>query len=195
MERSRIVAIHNLTTGKWEVRKDMKPVRELTISIGFIREGMTEINFNKLSFGIKILNKETNDLLLRRRYPIGRKEYTTNNGEQILENYDFMVDVFDDYTFEFTSSESSIDSLHTEDVTVPMPEQPYPSWMWNGMEWFAPLPLPDAYYEDGRVKDTVMWDEEGKRWILDVDEADPTLALSRDDRVDDGSDTDESPKY
>ena len=135
MERSRIVAIHNLTTGKWEVRKDMKPVRELTISIGFIREGMTEINFNKLSFGIKILNKETNDLLLRRRYPIGRKEYTTNNGEQILENYDFMVDVFDDYTFEFTSSESSIDSLHTEDVTVPMPEQPYPSCMWNGMEW------------------------------------------------------------
>lgn len=195
MERSRIVAIHNLTTGKWEVRKDMKPVRELTISIGFIREGMTEINFNKLSFGIKILNKETNDLLLRRRYPIGRKEYKTNNGEQILETYDFMVDVFEDYVFEFTSSESSFDSLHTEDVTVPMPEQPYPSWMWNGVEWFAPIPLPDAYYEDNRVKDTVTWDEEGKRWILEVDEADPTLALSRDDRVDDGSDTDEVPKY
>ena len=61
MERSRIVAIHNLTTGKWKL-KDMKPVRELTISIGFIREGMTEIAFNKLSFGIKILNKETGDL-------------------------------------------------------------------------------------------------------------------------------------
>jgi len=195
MERSRIVAIHNLTTGKWEVRKDMKPVRELTISIGFIREGMTEIAFNKLSFGIKILNKETGDLLLRRRYPIGKKEYTTNNGEQILETYDFTVDVFEDYVFEFASSESSFDSLHTEDVTVPMPEQPYPSWMWNGVEWFAPIPLPDAYYEDNRVKDTATWDEEGKRWILEVDEADPTLALSRDDRINDGSDTDESPKY
>ena len=195
MERSRIVAIHNLTTGKWEVRKDMKPVRELTISIGFVREGMNEINFNKLSFGIKITNKESGDLLLKRRYPIGKKEYKTNGGNQILENYDFMVDVFDDYVFEFTSSESSIDTLHREDVTVPMPQQPYPSWMWNGMEWFAPIPLPDNYYADDRVQDGVEWDEAGKRWILQVDEVNPLLALDREDRVNDGSDTVEVPKY
>lgn len=42
--------------------------------------------------------------------------------------------------------------------TSPRPEQPYPSWTWEGGEWAAPEPYPD----DG---EEYVWDETSNTWI------------------------------
>ena len=47
--------------------------------------------------------------------------------------------------------------------TVPRPDQPYPSWTWNGTAWEAPLPYPD----DGG---DYVWDESAGEWISSPDE-------------------------
>jgi len=35
------------------------------------------------------------------------------------------------------------------------PPSPYPSWVWNGVEWEAPVPQPEGNYE---------WNEETQTW-------------------------------
>ena len=37
------------------------------------------------------------------------------------------------------------------------PPSPYPSWVWDGSEWVAPVPMPD----DGGA---YLWDEDAQDW-------------------------------
>lgn len=36
------------------------------------------------------------------------------------------------------------------------PPQPYPSWVWDGQTWQAPVPAPDGFY---------YWDERQLMWV------------------------------
>lgn len=46
----------------------------------------------------------------------------------------------------------------TAEFVAPRPESPFPSWVWNGNEWEAPLPYPD----DGAE---YVWDESLGEWV------------------------------
>jgi hypothetical protein len=42
------------------------------------------------------------------------------------------------------------------------PPQPYPSWIWNGLEWAAPISMP--------TEGLWSWDEDSTTWIEVVNE-------------------------
>jgi hypothetical protein len=46
------------------------------------------------------------------------------------------------------------------EFVIPRPEQPYPSWVWNGEGWEAPVEYPD----DG---ESYIWDEESQSWVAE----------------------------
>ena len=48
-------------------------------------------------------------------------------------------------------------------MLVPIPEQPYDSWLFDGKIWRAPVPKPDSIPDD--PDSWWNWDEASQRWI------------------------------
>lgn len=64
-------------------------------------------------------------------------------------------------TFSATEGDETVEAVHT--FTMPRPEQPYPSWVWQDGGWMPPVPYPDG--------DTFYsWNEDTLTWMAVADE-------------------------
>jgi hypothetical protein len=75
----------------------------------------------------------------------------------ITENADKIVELKDPDAF------CAIDGIYHEDIDKVKPPKPFPSWIWDEVEWIwiCPIPIPEnpnnyRYY----------WDEENIQWVL-----------------------------
>jgi hypothetical protein len=72
----------------------------------------------------------------------------------------FSVDVVPDieYTVDVTVNLDGQQYQSTGTFTIPRPDKSFPSWVWSGREWEAPVDYPD----DGN---DYVWDEETQSWV------------------------------
>lgn len=186
-----ITAIKDLSTNKWVVRKELYPVMETKILFGFVRGENTDFLLKNLKFGVKIYrNTGEKESLINLSWPISERlsfEGKQNKSPYLIER-DFKLDIDDSFKLTIYGGEGGLESTHESFFTIQKPEKPYPSWVWDGNEWKAPVG-PHTYNTTPRIpgfpgspKDKFIWDEDSKKWILDCDELDPKLALQRVDR-------------
>lgn len=190
---STISAIKDLSTNKWVVRKEIHPVRGLKLSIGFTRGDNTEFQLGDLKFSVKIYrNSGEKERLALLSWPISEKK--SFNGQDNVAPYlverELDLDVDETFKFIIEGGQGDLLSSHESFFTINRPTKPYPSWIWDGNNWIAPVGpntnnqyLPSEQPVGSSDKDVYYWDESQAKWVLDVDEIDPRLALEREDRV------------
>lgn len=190
---STITAIKDLSTNKWVVRKEIHPVRGLKISFGFTRGDNTEFKLGDLNFGVKIhRNSGQKEQLVNLNWPISeRKSFNgQDNVSPYLVEHELDLDLDDSFKLFISGGQGDLQSVHESYFTINKPTQPYPSWIWDGNEWKAPIGpntnnryLPSEQPVGSSDKDVYTWDESSGKWVLQCDELDPRLALDRLDRA------------
>ena len=147
-----IFAQLNLFNGQWTTivqPESSSPVLE----IGFVSDTAL-VEFDNLTFGYACtVNTKT---VAKGSYPVEGVIYVSTDqpyivSETIFLNYD------DDAILTVWAKNAGQEYSDTVTFTVPRPDQPYPSWAWNGEWWEPPVPYPD---DGGRYE----WDEEGQQW-------------------------------
>lgn len=174
---NKLTAIYNLSSKKWSISKDLHPTNDFVINIGFEKDGHDIIHFNGLKFGFQ-LYRITNpslgltDLVATRDFPFPKTKIYLHSETKIVEVVDDVeLSIFDDFRIDLYAEESGEKTKIAHEFSTPMPTQPYPSWLWNGLFWEPPIPLP----EDSEVV-SYRWDESMQNWTSD--KANPNLAFS-----------------
>ena len=187
---NKIIATKDLSTNTWTVTKEVSASRDLHVSFAFTRGGETEFDFTKLNFGIKIFRATgEKEQLLNYNWPISEALRHKSNKSPYLEEFDFVWDVDESYKIVITGGEEMLQSTHESMFAVPRPNKPYPSWVWDGTQWLAPVgpysqsSTPPEFAVSGSSKDTFTWEESTGEWKLDVDSPNPRDALNLPDRV------------
>ena len=168
---SKLTATCNLSNREWKVLGDFVPARDIQIKIGFNRDGQTALEFNDLSFGYKLFrttDPAREDLLRSLVLPgkgTGRPKIATST-EEIIFQENLVIDMMDDYEIEFYVEESGVKSKHKYEFEIPMPEQPYPSWRWDGIQWYPPGNFPMPPEDDDPM--SYEWSEAEQGWVKNV---------------------------
>ena len=122
------------------------------------RHGQT-VDIRGLSYGADV--KVDGELVLEKSWPPpGVKYVSTDQNELVTER----LKVFPpDAECEFFVWIKGRNGEYTGQTTftIPRPEQPYPSWVWNTetLRWEAPVPYPDD-------NNDYEWDEENQQWVI-----------------------------
>ncbi len=163
-----ITAICDLATHTWEVRQDLQPTNEASLKLGFRRGSETKLTFKNISFGItakRITNPAVEDVVLDMQYPRKGHAILTSVSEIVLvENC--ILEMCDDFNIEFWVKENGVESKTSIETTIPLPEQPYPSWRWDGIQWYAPGPFPMPPEDEDPT--AYEWQEESQGWVKNV---------------------------
>tara|TARA_B100001287_G_C22631760_1_gene505537 strand:+ start:572 stop:1120 length:549 start_codon:yes stop_codon:yes gene_type:complete len=165
-----ITAICDLATHTWEVNQDLKPTNGAVLKMGFRRGNeISGLTFAEdFRFGLKVertTDPSKEDIVLDMQFPRKGHQIVTSTSEIILIQ-DAIMEIADDFKVSFWVKENGGESDTSTDTTIPLPEQPYPSWRWDGIMWYAPgeFPMPPED-EDPTV---YSWSEEKQSWVKDV---------------------------
>lgn len=123
------------------------------IEIGFTCDHLP-VEFDNLSFGLKVF---ANGLeAFTKSYPPEGVRYVSTDQKYISND---RVDLAADDVVVLDVWMVNAGERHEASTTftVPRPEQPFPSWTWQGGMWVAPV----LYPEDGGM---YAWDEESLSW-------------------------------
>lgn len=124
-----------------------------TIEIGFYENGGPVEKFYDLFFGFDVFVNDKKKYSFF--YPPSGVTYISTDQiylvfEQIVAAADSVV------VLNVWAENNNYRYEGQETFVVPRPEQPYPSWEWNGSEWVAPVSRPTGYY--------YSWNEETLEW-------------------------------
>ena len=165
---SKIVATCNLVNREWKIISNPAATRDLQIKIGFNRDGETELEFDNLTFGYTLwrdTDPSKDDLLRSLSLPRKGTQIATSV-EEIVYVENIVVDMNDDYKIEFWVDESGVTTKHKTEFTIPIPDQPFPSWRWDGIQWYPPgeFPMPP----EGDDPTAYEWSEVEQGWVKNV---------------------------
>ena len=168
---SKITAICNLSNRQWKIVTDLAPSRDAQIRIGFNRDGETALEFKDLSFGYTLhrtTDPSREDLLRSLKLPGKGRPQIASSTEEIIFVENIVIDMMDDYEIELFVDESGVTTKHKFEFDIPMPEQPYPSWRWDGIQWYCPgeFPMPP----EGDDPQAYEWSEPEQKWVKNVDD-------------------------
>jgi len=140
---------------KWEFDINIDS-RFLVLEIGFKQK-----KFDNLSFGFRTFIGE--NLVLEKSYPEQGITYVeTDQKYLIAEQLELQPE--DEVKIDFFANNSGIEYDDFITFTIPRPEQPYESWIWNDSkrEWEAPKPRPTSpiSFEESFF----IWNEEILDW-------------------------------
>lgn len=169
---NKFTAIYNLTTKKWSISKELKVTNDSVFNFGFEKDGYDLIEFNGLEFGFKLWRTTGSipDQVATRHYPYGKKQYLSSE-KTILEVADSIkLSPGDDFRIDFYAVESGERSEISYEFTTHIPTQPYPSWLWDGTNWYAPSDRPI----DSDVID-YTWNEQTTSWVSSSPDPDEAL--------------------
>ena len=185
-----IIAKKDITTNTWTVTKEVTASRDLRVSFSFVRGGETDFDFTDLKFGIKIYRATgEKELLLNRNWPVSDKAKHLKNVAPYLEEIDYVLDVNESYKVVISGGDGEHLSNNEFVFAVPKPASPYNSWVWDGVDWKAPVgpysnnTTPPKEAVSGSKYDTFTWKEDLGVWVMDIDSPNPQDALNLPDRV------------
>ena len=148
-----VLASCHLPDGTWTF--DVQPESPSPdIEIGFTCDQLP-VKFDNLSFGLKVF---ANGLeAFTKSYPPEGVRYVSTD-QQYMTNDRLDLAADDVVVLDVWAENSGVRHEASTTFTVPRPEQPYPSWVWDDGAWTAPVPHPD----DGN---DYVWDEDAGVWV------------------------------
>jgi hypothetical protein len=152
-----VLAKLNFSSGEWEWKvAPESPAPDF--EIGFTADTLP-VEFDGLAFGFTVVANGVPALTKAYppqgvRYVATDQEYITNDRVQLKADDNVILSVWAENGGERYEGMTSFD--------IPRPEQPYPSWTWNGEGWEAPVPYPT----DGEEGVFYTWDEEAGDWVV-----------------------------
>lgn len=151
---SSIIATDDLKTLDWEVQIiDLDPTYA-DLYIGFTNEEPV-VSFNDLQFKYELRQGEN-----IKQYgvypPPGVRYIRSDQAYLVVERLHLKPE--NTYELYLWAQNAGKGFEIITPFTTPRPEQPYPSWTWDGEDWIPPIPMPD----DGKL---YVWDEATLSWI------------------------------
>lgn len=149
-----VLATLDFSDGIWNF--DVQPETPWPdLQIGFKYNGGQVARFDNLSFGFDVV--VNNFSVLTKEYPPQGLEYVATD-QTYLTNDRVNLAADDEVVLAVWAENGGQRYEGQTTFSVPRPEQPYPSWAWDGTNWQPPVPHPDG---DGRYE----WDEEEQAWV------------------------------
>ena len=133
------------------------------IEVGFT-DSELPVNFDNLTFGLKVV--ANGEEVLEASYPPPGVKYVATDQEYIS-NDRVQLKADDLVTVSVWAVNGGTLYQGSEGFVIPRPEQPYPSWTWNGDAWEAPVPYPT----DGDDDVFYVWDEDAGDWVIVSEES------------------------
>lgn len=126
--------------------------------------GVLYSDIRGINFGYKITNKE--NLVQEEEFPKSGITYESADTTPILtERFEIAPDTH--YEINVWVLWHGLKVEETFNIPACRPKKPYPSWIWNGEDWEAPVPKKwDRPYQ---------WNEDMQKW--EIDEETPTNLL------------------
>ena len=151
---SKIIATDHFETQNWEVTfEDLVP-NYADLFIGFT-DGAPVVEFKDLKFKYE-LKQDSNIKKYGVFPPPGVKYVRTDQPYIVVERLNLVLET--DYELYLWAENGGESFEITVSFTTPRPEQPYPSWTWDGKKWNPPVPYPD----DNKF---YTWDEDALDWV------------------------------
>lgn len=150
--------IADLSSHSWSIEEQEKRYNQFYFS--FVDASSQEVVFSDLKFGMSLSVNE--EIIFEKSCP--------EEGQSFLSSDQEFLDVFvfnqvrfgETYSLYVWAENDGIRWESTFSFIPPVPEQPYPSWIYNeeGQFWFAPVPYPD----DDSIYGKYEWNEQDQRW-------------------------------
>ena len=151
---SKIHATDDFVTGNWSLEFDELAPHYADLFVGFTEDAPV-VEFKDLKFGYELRQGDN-----IKKYgvfpPYGIKYIRSDQPYLVVERLFFRPET--DYTLWLWCENNGQRFEQTFDFTTPIPAQPYPSWVWGGDQWNAPVEMPD----DGNY---YKWDEDTLSWV------------------------------
>ena len=151
---SKIIATDHFETQNWEVSfEDLAPTYA-DLFIGFTDDAPV-VEFKDLKFKYEL--KRDGNIKQYGVFPPANTRYVRSDQPYIVvERLNLKTET--EYELYLWAENGGEAFETTVSFTTPRPEQPYPSWDWDGEKWNPPVPYPDddKYY---------TWDEETQSWV------------------------------
>jgi hypothetical protein len=127
------------------------------ISISFVSSSDNEIDISNFRFGFVVF--VDGNKVLEKTFPGKREVFKKVDSDFVFSGIaPIKPGQIGDVTFWLEENLTRIESKF--EFSIPMPESPFPSWVWNGDDWESPIPYPDSDFEG-----YYTWDEESFSWI------------------------------
>jgi hypothetical protein len=152
-----IKATFETNTTTWSLSEVSPNANYIDLQINFVSDAEITV-FNNLRFGYSLLKGE--DVVKQEVFPIGGTIESARSTPVISER--ILVQSATEYTLDVWAENEGVrtDSIFT--FSTPVPDQPFPSWTWNGTEWTAPIAIPTNGPADASYK----WSEKQQKWFL-----------------------------
>lgn len=158
-----ILATCDLSSGQWVFDSNVDS-SAFDFQIGFAKNGSRLIDFADLKFGFDVSVNGVDAGSFG--YPRQGEKYLSSDQIYITsQRLSFNFD--DDVAFSVWAEENGSTHADVYSLTIPRPDKPYESWLWEG-DWVPPV----AYPEDGGF---YRWDEESLSWAtvdLNIEQGD-----------------------
>lgn len=147
-----VLAKCKFSNSEWEF--DIQPESNQPL----LEVGFEKTKFKNLSFGYTVL--KNNQIILQKAYPKPGVKYVSTDQKYIVaERLNLKSD--EEAMIAFWAENDNQRYEDSITFTVPRPEKPYESWVWNESGyWEAPVPYPEDDKE-------YSWNEENQEWIKD----------------------------
>lgn len=152
---SKLIAKDDFQTQNWLVTEEELSSHYADLCIGFTDQEPI-VDFINLRFGYTLSSNDTE--LQTQSYPPEGVEYIQTDQEYLtVDTLNLQPET--SYSLFLWAENDGKRYEYTYNFTTPRPPQPYPSWIWNGEIWEAPVPYPedDKYYQWN--EDTQEWEE------------------------------------
>lgn len=156
---SKIFAKDSFDLQNWQVNFDELGSYSALLYIGFTDKSPIVV-FDNLSFGFEV--HKDNNVQQKKSYPPSGVKYIRSDQEYLVcEKIENLLPT-ESYDLFLWANNGGITFQNTFTFSVPIPNSPYPSWVWSDEEymWYPPIPKPEDTDEY-----IYLWDEETLQWI------------------------------
>ena len=152
---SKLIAKNDFQTQNWLVTEEELSPYYADLCIGFTDQE-TIVTFINLKFGYTLSSNDTE--IKTRSYPPEGSRYLRTDQEFItIDRLNLQPET--SYSLFLWAENDGNRYEHTYNFTTPRPFQLFPSWIWNGEIWEAPVPYPNDGEFYGWNEDTQEWKE------------------------------------
>lgn len=152
---SKIIATDHFETQTWEVIFEDLDSNYADLFIGFTDDAPI-IEFKDLKFKYEL--RKNGEIKQCEEYPPPNTEYVRTDQPYIVAESLYLQSETE-YELYLWAENGGQEFEHTVSFTTPRPEQPYPSWEWDGEQWQPPVAYPN---DDEQLYN---WDEVHQNWI------------------------------
>lgn len=151
-----MIFLYDISTLEWSQR-DLD--KNNVFFIGFTDEDKDLVEFDNLSYGIKVL--EGSETILDNTYP-NEDETVIYTDQEWIKSVGITLTPGTEYSVSVWAKNNGVKNDHEYIFTSPpdeVIESPFPSWTWDeeNKSWQAPTPKPvDGYW---------AWDEKNASWV------------------------------